>query len=894
MRVLRRFLIRLAASAARRRDEKRLREELEQHLALQTAENVRSGLSPSQARRQAVLKLGAVEVIKEHYRDEQGLPVLDNLLQDVRYTLRQLHKAPVFAAAAILTLGLGIGANAALFTVTRAVLFKTLPVERPDQLVEIGCINPRNPEDACRTHYPGFLLLRGSTELLSGMFAWAPIDELAMNVDGRAEIVTGLMLSGNAYSVLGMSPFAGRLLTATDDEPGAPMVAVLSHQFWQRRFLADPAIVGRTLHLGNQVLTIVGVTPPTFRGLTVGIAPDVTLPIRTADVFRRPGSLQARSAWWVYVMGRLKPGVTAEQAQAELDPIFHQTLRMTIEAVPANVAAGLKDFVGGIKFRISPAATGGISDFRQVLEQPVRILWGVVALVLLITCANLAGLLLSRAMDRRREFGVRLALGAGRARLARQVFTEALVLTLAGGVVGLVIARWAAPAGLALGAGETGLRAVDLRPDTAVLAFITLVSIGTGLAIGLGSVWRTTRTDPAEAWRAPLGHGARAPLARTLIVGQLALAMVLLIAAILFVRSFANARDVDPGFDSEHLITLTVAPSMAGYRPDAAMGYLRRVIAATEALPGITSATYNAVPIATGLVSQTSVSVPGFVGPADQMVTGRNRVGPRFVETLGLRLIAGRDFRPGDDASSPRVAIVNERFARHFFQNADVLGRTFLIGGQEHLVVGVVADAHDRSVVRPTENWIYVPFTPDPVPRVRVTIRTSDGVLPVATALEKTLQAVDPAVPVYGVRSVSVEIAETLRRERLLATLGTAFGALAVGLVAIGIYALFSGMVTRRTREIGIRMAVGAEASHIALLLAREASVLALSGLGVGFVAATAAASIIRSQLFNVEPTDARSFVVAAAVLLVATTIAVWIPAWRAIGIQPAETLRAN
>ena len=874
----------------RRRTDDDFRREIETHLAIERDQLIADGVSPDEAERTAARKFGNVTAAQERFYESGRIIWLEQLRQDVRYALRTLRRSPVFAAAAILTLGLGIGGNAALLTVTRGVLTRTLPVERPDQLVEIGCINPRNPDDACRTHYPGFLLFRESSEVLSGVFAFAPTNDLAADIDGRAEVLTGLMLSGDAYSVLGMSPYKGRLLTAADDKLGAPLVAVLSHQFWQRRFGGDPGVVGRTLRLSNRVVTVIGVTPPAFRGLTLGVAPDVTIPISAADTFRRPGSLQARSAWWLYIIGRLKPGVDAEAAQSALDPIFRSTLRMTIDALPPAAAGGFREFVGAFRFRISPAATGGISDFRQMFEKPLRILWGGVALVLLIACANLSALLLSRAIDRRREFGVRLALGAGRARLARQVLTEAMVLAFCGGALGLAIAGWAATAALALGTGETGVRAVDAGPDVTVVVFGALMSILTGLAIGLGSVWRVANADPAEAWRGSLFHRSRVPLARTLVAGQLALTMVLLICAGLFIRSFANARSVDPGFDSEHLLTVTVAPGMAGYGPDATMEYLRRVLAATEALPGVRMATYHAVPIATGLISQTAVGVPGFEAPADQMVTGQNRVGPRFAQTLGLRLLAGRDIRNGDDTSSSHIAVVNERFARHFFQTVDVVGKTFLLGRQEYSIVGVVADAHDRSVRQPTENWIYVPSTPEP--RMRLTIRTSGEMLPVATGLERALQAIDPAVPVFDVRAVSAQIDDTLRRERLLATLGTGFGVLALALVAIGIYAMFSGMISRRTREIGIRIAIGANASRIAGLLARESAVVAVSGLALGTAAAVAAARVVRSQLFSVEPTDVRAFVAAASVLIAATAVAVWIPARRAIRVRPAEALR--
>ena len=876
----------------RRRSDEDFRREVEAHLALERDRLIDEGVPVEDARYVAARAFGNTAAARERFYESRRILWLDHLRQDVRYATRALRRSPVFAAAAILTLGLAIGANTALFTVTRGVLLKTLPVERPEELVEIGCINPRNPEDACRTHYPGFLTFRAHADGPADIFAFAPTSDLAANIDGRAEVVGGLMLSGNAYAVLGINPQAGRLLTPADDEPGATLVAVLSHQFWRRRFGADPGVIGRTLRLDNRPVAIVGVTPPGFRGLTVGMAPDVMLPIGAADVFRRRGSLQSPAAWWVYMMGRLKPGTTLEQAQAALEPTFRATLRMTLDALPAEAAGGMRQFVSEFRFRVTPAAAGGISDFRRMLRRPLWILWGVVALIHLIACANLAGLLLSRTIDRQREFGVRLALGAGRARLARQVLTESLVLAFAGGAAGLAIAGSAASLALGLGAGEAGLRAVGVRPDPAVFGFAVLTSIATGLAIGLGAVWRATTANPAEAWRASLGHRLRVPLGRTLVAGQMALATVLLVATALFVRSLANARATDPGFDSAHLVTFTVAPGVAGLAPDAAIEYLRRVLDAAESLPGVRAATYHAVPIATGLISQNSVTIPGFAGTAEQLMTGQNRVGPRFVETLGLTLIAGRDFRRGDELATPRAAIVNERFARQFFKTTDVLGRTFALGRDRCSIVGVVASARDRSVVQPAENWVYVPMSAEP--RVRVSVRAAGPVQPVAAALERSLQAIDPAVPVYGIRAVSALIDETLRRERLLAALATTFGALALVLVAIGVYAMFSSLVSRRRREIGIRMAIGASAADVVRLLIREASLITVCGVGAGAAAAAVAGRIVRAELFGVEPTDGPSLLAATGVLLAAIAMAVSIPAGRAVRIQPAPTLRAE
>jgi predicted permease len=609
----------------RRPAEREFANELQSHLAHAIDEQVERGLLSDEARTAALRRFGNVTRHLERFREASPTFWLEELWQDVRYALRSSRRSPTFSAAAILTLGLGLGANAALFTITSAALMNTLPVQRPHELVEIGCTNPRNPQDACRTHYPGFLLFRERGDILSGVFAFAPAGELAADIDGRAEIVDAMFLSGDAYAVLGMSPVAGRLLTAADDAPGAPLAAVIGHQFWQRRFGGDTQAIGRTVRMGNQMVTIVGVTPPAFRGLTVGFSPDVTLATSAAEIFRRPGSLQSRAGWWLYIMGRLKQGVSLDQARVALDPVYRNTLRMTMDSLPpAALEGGVKSFIEGLMFRITPAATGGISEFRHMLYQPLRILWGVAALVLLVTCANLAGLLLSRAADRRREFGVRLALGAGPARVTRQVITEALVLAGTAGALAVIIARWVAPLVLVLGAGEGGVRALDIRVDGALLAFTALLSILSGLAIGTGFVRRVLATDPAEAWRSSMTSGSGRTVARTLLVTQMALSIVLLTIATLFVTSLSRARSVDAGFDKEQLITASVLPGIAGHRGEATWTYLRRILAAAETVPGVRAATYHAVPIGTGLVSQTSVRVPGHDG--DAMVMRRTAI----------------------------------------------------------------------------------------------------------------------------------------------------------------------------------------------------------------------------------------------------------------------------
>lgn len=823
--------------------------------------------------------------------------MLEILRQDLKYAARSLRRAPAFSFACVLTLALGIGANTALFTIVRGVILSPLPVDQPEELVEFACFRVgAEGYDPCQTSYPGFRTFLEEQNSLTGVFGFASVGELNAVVGDRAELVRGLLVSGWAYNTLGVRPVAGRLLDVQDDAPGAPLVAVLSEQFWMRRFGREAAIVGRTIRVNGEAVTIVGVTPSSFRGLGLDDVPDVTMALVAAEQFRRPGSLTAQAAWWVRIIGRLPPGANLEQAEAALAPTYHRTLQETAAALPPEAAAGFREFVKGFRFRLRPAATGADSYVRGTLERPMRILWGIVLIVLLIACTNMAGLLLSRAIDRRHEFGLRLALGAGRASLIRQVVLEAVILAALGGAMALAFSTWAGPALLALGAGERVLRAVDLRPDVAVFAFTGIVSLACGIGIGLAAMHRAASAGLQEAWRTREAGGRSTVLASALIAAQVALAVVLLDGAVLFARSLANVRSVDPGFVTDNLVTLAVSPGLAGYDSERRLAYLEEAVGSLTRLPGVASASFAARPLATGIVSQTGIGVAGFQPESlEDSITGQNRVGPRFVETLGLTLLHGRDVQPGDDASSSSaVAVVNQSFAQHFFGRTNVVGQEVLLpSGVTCTVVGVVRDARDRRISAQPERWMYLPFAASDVGQsARLFVRTSAPALPFLALLPQALNRLDPTVPVHDVQTVAAEIEDTLGTRHLLAILGQLFGGLAVLLVGIGLYAMFSGMVSRRTREIGVRMAVGANRTAIGWLFARHAVAVAAVGLAVGVVGALGASRSVRGQLFGVAPEDPSAMAAAAILVLTAGVLAVWLPMRRAARIDPIVTLR--
>ncbi|PYV06325.1 MAG: hypothetical protein DMG10_02155, partial [Acidobacteria bacterium] len=578
------------------------------------------------------------------------------------------------------------------------LLLKTLPVSEPEQLVELGCVNTNEPDKlGCNTSYPGFRMFRDENEVLSGLFAFAPAGELNAIYNGEAELATGLLATGDMHNVLGVSPALGRLLNPSDDAASAPPVAVLSHSYWQRRFGGDARVIGQILRLNTSAVTIVGVTAAAFRGITLGASPDITLAMgSSAELFRGKGILENGGNWWLRIIGRRKDGISIQQVQASLEPIFQRTIEHSMSSLPGEFASRIRGYVSGIHFRVQPAAAGGASEFRRDLDRPLRILMAVVSFILLIACANLASLLLSRTAARRCEFGVRLAIGAGRSRLARQLLTESLLLSAMGGALGLMMAQWSGSVFLKMGSGEIGLRAVELKPDVPVFLFTATVALLSGILLGLGPILHLTKADPQAALRDMGGKRVSSKLAHLLVPAQVALATILLIGAGLLLRTFQNFRRIDLGFRSEKLITVRVSPGLVGYNAVRTRSYLHELTTRLEALPSVRSVTLSSDPLG-ALGNTTLVEVPGFESaPTMQRTTGRNRVGSRFIETAGLKLLRGRDFSASDNESSPRIAVVNESFAQHFFRTVDVIGRQFAFAAQKSLpyvIVGVVADA---------------------------------------------------------------------------------------------------------------------------------------------------------------------------------------------------------
>lgn len=890
----------------RRRDAE-IEKELRFHVDRQIASHMAAGASRAEAERRTRLEFGGLRQTREGVRDVRAGAWLEDAVRDVQFALRTYRRLPAFALASILTLALGIGVNTALFSTVRQVLLKTLPVQRPQELVAIDCRSGPGATGGggtCLQSYPAFRIVVERHEGLTGVFAFSPVPNgIVVSTSSGREVITGQLTSANTFSVLGVLPEIGRLLVDDDDRSGAGPVAVLSHAYWLRAFGGSRDVVGQSLRLNTLPVEIVGILPRDFRGVTFGEPYDVFLPLGLADQFRSgPPSpsgaptniLDTPFMGWLTFMGRRSAGLSDVEIAARLQPVFRRSVEAMIAPVALDVRRQLKLNADDIRVSVRPAALGAASNMRRTLEPTLRVLSLVSVIVLLIACANFAGLTFAQALKRRREFGLRLALGADRSRLLRQAFTESLVLSAIGGGLGWLAAQWIAPAGFGLAVGETGLRAVDLGADRWMLAFATALSTFAGLAVGLGSVLRASAANPHEALR-NIGHTGYPTLGKALLTLQIALTVTMVGAATLFLQTLTNFRRVELGFDPERLITLRMDPGLASFDRARTAQYLQNAAAALAAVPGVQALTYSSRAMGNGVGINLTLDVPGLTGRDEDASSGVASVGPGFARTLGLALLAGRDLVDTDRDGSERVAVVNESFATHFVGTADVVGRTFTFrgpGNEPITIVGLVRDARDRGVKQPSQPVMYLPFAQRAERTVTFTVRAGGNVASLPATLRRTLEGVDPAVGVEQVSSVKAQIDDTLRRERLLAALGASFGGLALLLVAVGLHGMLNGMVVRRTAEIGVRLALGAPRARIAWMVSLETFWVVSVGLLLGLAGYDVASRLVRSQLFGVAPADPISAAWAALALLAVAGMAVWMPVRRAIRIEPTEALR--
>ena len=871
MRALRRLRVRLVAWATRQRDEQRLREEVEDHLALQTADNLRAGLSPVEARRQAVLKFGAVEAIKEQYRDQQGLPFLERLLQDVRYGLRQLRRAPVFAVTATLSLAVGIGCNAAIFTIVDRVLLRPLPVSDPHQLVFVT--DPR-----ARFSYPYYAFLSNS-DVLSGVAAHFALPLNATTNDGAAR-VRGELVSGTYFGVLGAATRLGRPLTPDDDRtPGARAVAVISDRYWQRSFGSDPSVLGRDVRINNYAFTIIGVAARGFTGTEVGLPTDIWLPLMMQKEIGRDLLTDARTNW-LEIIGRLKPGQSPERAGTE----FTAYVDRRAEATPAQST--------GRRIVLLPAEKGN-SPLRRELGPALRVLLLLTGLALVLACINVASLLAVRTVAREKEIAVRLALGARRSSLVQQFLTETILLAALGGTAGVLVAPWAARLLVAL---QPGLLDIDTSLDIRVFLFGLGVCLLTGLVVGLAPVLASSNVRvqvPANA-SPGLRTYPRLTVHHVIVSCQIAVSLVMLIGAALFVQSLRNLNSIDPGFRADSLLLIAVDPGSAGYDAPRVERFWRDTLDRVSQVPGVLSVSLaRTVPLAPGRQRQPVVNASS----GDVAEIDTNFVGPRYFLTLGTPLVRGRDFAERDDKASRPVVIVNERMSRTFWPDQDAIGKGVRLAGPNSPtaeVVGVVRDVKYRDLRGEAGPMLYVPILQTrSTGAMTLHVRTATEPGELAGSIRRALQSVDTTLPLFEVRTLEDQLNAFLAQPRQAAVLATGFAILALLLSGIGVYGVTALAVSRQTREIGIRMALGAQPRHIVRAIGWRGLMLVITGLGLGVVGAFGFARIAAALLYGVTA-NAGATIGMSALLAVVSLTAIYVPARAATRLDSVRAIRCD
>ncbi len=881
-----------------RASERELDDELQFHMAQQVDEYIASGMPPAEAEQAARRALGGVAQVKEECRDASGTGWLVDVARDVRYALRTLGRSPGFAAAAILTLALGIGANTAVFSIADAVLLKMLPVRDPERLVRFA-----QPEILGSGDYDGF----GFVSYREMQTAGAPVLDLAgegwpntveAQVEGAGERVGRTAVSGNYFDVLGVRAAMGRTFQASiDNEIGRHPEAVISYAYWQRRFNLDPAVIGRSIRFGNTPLQIIGVAEPGFFGLVVGAMTDVWTPV----IMGNGRQLQLRGMTAMRLVGRLKPGITSAQALAPLQVWYHHMQTESLRLAPPDTPASLVERVGKLKLIMRPAAKG-ISSLREQYSEPIEIVFAVVALVLLLVCGNVANLLLARAGARLREMAVRISLGAGRLRLIRQLLTESLLLSMAGAALGVTAAQWATPALVRMLAPDDSPVRLAVGLDARVLAFTVLVSIATAMLFGIAPALGSSKVDIHSALKSGARLAGMGPAwqGRWLVALQMALSLVLLVGSGLFVRTLINLKTLDTGFDRRNLLVADVSTGSSGDDAGLKLAWLE-LLRRAETIPGVESASVSIGGPFGGASMNGAVRLLGATGTANLAANWFIPISADFFRTLGAGLVAGRDFAPRDfEPDAARVAIVNETMARRYFGSENPLGRQFENFEADPPrwieVVGVAADMKFDSLRSGSPAIIYQPFTEfgsGTVPRsMTVELRARRDTVSLAPALRKEVAAAGGGLALNDIHTETKMIDDTLIRERLLATVGSFFGLVALVLAALGLYGTVGYAVSRRTREIGIRMALGARQGQVMWMILAEALAPVVLGGVAGVVAAVWAGRLVAGLLFGIRPQDPGAILSSAAMLAATSLGAALVPALRACRTAPVEALR--
>jgi predicted permease len=910
----------------RKRNPRDFRAEIEAHIEIETERLRAQGLGEEEARTAARLAFGNVALAEERFYEAGRWLWWDHLRADVVYGLRMLAKNPGFTVIAVLTLALGIGANTAIFTVIEAALLRALPVSQPGQLVLLTDPNMHGhsyggegagPRELLE--YSEFEYLRDHNDVFSGIFAAdSSLPQLPVRLSsagrgssGQNDTARVRLVSGDYFATLGIHAWRGRTFTASVDRArGASPLAVISYAFWQRRFNLDPSALGQTIEIRQTPFTIIGVTPPGFFGETVGDAPEIWVPL-TMQAAVYPGvdrlspvpALQ-NAHIWLQAMARLKPGVTIQQAQANVSVVFRRLLES--EAVPGMTASQRKDYFGQL-ISLRPGARGA-ATVRGAMGDPLKILMGLVGLVLLIACANVANLLLARGSARQREFAIRTAIGAGRSRLVRQLLVESFLLAFSGAVAGVVMAPWISGLLVRMMPGSlvgTTTVHLDLGLNVPVLMFTLALTIVTTLIFGLIPAWRAARVDITTMLKsttaAPAARSAnpRVPAGKILVVGQVAASVILLVAAALFAHSLSRLSEVSLGYPPEHLLLVGVNTASAGYKDANVTQFYRRMLDRLSAIPGVRSVSVSSNGLFQGSESGDSISVEGYTPPGGENPHSRmDHVGPGYFRTLGIPILVGREFEARDAAPARRVAVINEAFAKTYFAHTNPLGKSIRdvcpCNPGEMVVVGVAANDRANSLREPFRPRVYLPLFNPLWPHVWVSfeVRTQGNSAAVGAAIREAAGEINPNLLPLQVTALPRLVDRSLGRDRFIARLAGLFALLAALLAGIGLYGVMAYTVARRTRDIGIRMALGAAPREILRSVLRETLLLVGIGVAVGIPAAIAGTRLIKSLLFGLGFVDPAALAFAVVLLAAVAAFAGFVPARRASRIDPMAAIR--
>jgi predicted permease len=842
---------------------------------------------------------------------------MHNLWADLRYAFRSFRKAPVFTAVAVLSLALGIGANTAIFTLLDQVLLRLLPVKDPQQLVLLTMRGRHYGSNwgGNMISYPMYRDFQDHNEAFTGMFARRSL-QTSLTFEGRTERVSAELVSGTFFPVLGVGAFIGRTFSPDDDRtPSGHPIVVLAYDYWKTRFAGDPAILGKTVSVHQHNMTIVGVAQPGFDSVELGFTPNFYIPMMMQkETFGNPNMLTDRRTRWVNAFGRLKTGVPAEQAKASLQPFMHSMLAMEVQEKEFNNASAYtREQFLRCWMDVLPGSQGR-ANLRDQLKTPLWVLMAITGTVLLIACANIANLLLARATGRQKEIAVRLAIGASRGRIVSQLLVESLSLSAVGALAGLALAFWADKLLMAayLGGDATGLK-LSTAPDLRILLFTLAVTVATGLFFGLAPAIQSTKPNVGPTLKDQAGSvvsGGSVILRKSLVIAQVTLSLLLLVGAGLFVKSLNNIRNLGPGFPVERLIGFEVDPSLSGYKVEQSKAFFARLTENVAAIPGAQSVGLASLRILESNEWDNSATVEGYTPPraGDHPEPYMNMVGPNYFATLGVPVVAGRDFTIRDteaiqhgqspDNMVPAKIMINQTFAKKYFEGRNPIGRHVGFGSEpgtktDMEIIGVVKDIKYTGIRDEIPEQAYEPYLASSfLGQMTVYIRTSSDPGQMFSSLRAKVRELDANIPVYAMRTTEEQINNSLTTERLIASLSAVFGFLATLLAVIGLYGVMAYTVARRTREIGIRMALGAAQGNVIWMVMREVLMLVSVGVAAGVPAAWALARFVESQLFGMKGRDPVTMALAAVGLALVASLAGYVPALRASRVDPLNALR--